>query len=154
MKPMSNIFWQVTQKEAGSYRAVVCDGRGEDVSTLELLDAGETWPPTVFNAPLIRRKNANLYSFETPIFHKKEYCKLLQQLSKQCGELNVRFLWEWGSNTEMHKADNKLMKLPGSAQRCLLVRWGFRAPRKVLSSTALSDTTRASWNPAGTSSES
>ncbi|XP_023820335.1 myomesin-3 [Oryzias latipes] len=30
---------QVTQKEAGSYRAVVCDGRGEDVSTLELLDA-------------------------------------------------------------------------------------------------------------------
>ncbi|XP_044064348.1 myomesin-3 isoform X3 [Siniperca chuatsi] len=29
---------QVTKKEAGSYRAVVSDGRGEDVSTLELLD--------------------------------------------------------------------------------------------------------------------
>ncbi|XP_034089137.1 myomesin-3 isoform X2 [Gymnodraco acuticeps] len=29
---------QVTKKEAGSYRAVVTDGRGEDVSTLELLD--------------------------------------------------------------------------------------------------------------------
>ncbi|XP_029306718.1 LOW QUALITY PROTEIN: myomesin-3 [Cottoperca gobio] len=29
---------QVTQKEAGTYRAVVSDGRGEDVSTLELLD--------------------------------------------------------------------------------------------------------------------
>ncbi|KAM6994920.1 myomesin-3 isoform 1-T1 [Tautogolabrus adspersus] len=28
---------QVTKKEAGSYRAVVSDGRGEDVSTLELL---------------------------------------------------------------------------------------------------------------------
>lgn len=33
---------QVTKKEAGSYRAVVSDGRGEDVSTLELLDDGET----------------------------------------------------------------------------------------------------------------
>lgn len=32
---------QVTKKEAGSYRAVVSDGRGEDVSTLELLDEGE-----------------------------------------------------------------------------------------------------------------
>ncbi|KAI4811453.1 hypothetical protein KUCAC02_014362, partial [Chaenocephalus aceratus] len=29
---------QATKKEAGSYRAVVTDGRGEDVSTLELLD--------------------------------------------------------------------------------------------------------------------
>ncbi|XP_068426243.1 myomesin-3 [Clinocottus analis] len=29
---------QVTKKEAGSFRAVVSDGRGEDVSTLELLD--------------------------------------------------------------------------------------------------------------------
>ncbi|XP_005736130.1 myomesin-3 [Pundamilia nyererei] len=29
---------QVTKKEAGSYRAVVSDGRGEDVSTLDLLD--------------------------------------------------------------------------------------------------------------------
>ncbi|XP_041649967.1 myomesin-3 [Cheilinus undulatus] len=29
---------QVTKKEAGSYRAVVSDGRGEDVSTLELLN--------------------------------------------------------------------------------------------------------------------
>lgn len=29
---------QVTKKEAGSYRAVVSDGRGEDVSTLELVD--------------------------------------------------------------------------------------------------------------------
>ncbi|XP_035528933.1 myomesin-3 [Morone saxatilis] len=29
---------QVTKKEAGSYKAVVSDGRGEDVSTLELLD--------------------------------------------------------------------------------------------------------------------
>ncbi|XP_076593460.1 myomesin-3 [Chaetodon auriga] len=29
---------QVTKKEAGSYRAVVSDGRGEDISTLELLD--------------------------------------------------------------------------------------------------------------------
>ncbi|XP_028436038.1 myomesin-3 [Perca flavescens] len=29
---------QVTKKEAGSYRAVVSDGRGEDVSILELLD--------------------------------------------------------------------------------------------------------------------
>ncbi|XP_056142190.1 myomesin-3 [Lampris incognitus] len=29
---------QVTQKEAGLYKAVVADGRGEDVSTLELLD--------------------------------------------------------------------------------------------------------------------
>ncbi|MEQ2290811.1 hypothetical protein AMECASPLE_006752, partial [Ameca splendens] len=29
---------QVTKKEAGSYRAVVSDSRGEDVSTLELLD--------------------------------------------------------------------------------------------------------------------
>ncbi|XP_029929114.1 myomesin-3 [Myripristis murdjan] len=29
---------QVTKKEAGSYKAVVADGRGEDVSTLELLD--------------------------------------------------------------------------------------------------------------------
>lgn len=33
---------QVTKKEAGSYRAVVSDGRGEDVSALELLDDGET----------------------------------------------------------------------------------------------------------------
>lgn len=29
---------QVTKKEAGSYKAVVADGRGEDVSTLKLLD--------------------------------------------------------------------------------------------------------------------
>ncbi|XP_062421610.1 myomesin-3 isoform X2 [Pungitius pungitius] len=29
---------QVTEKDAGSFRAVVSDGRGEDVSTLELLD--------------------------------------------------------------------------------------------------------------------
>ncbi|XP_053182875.1 myomesin-3 [Scomber japonicus] len=29
---------QVTKKEAGSYRAVVSDGRGEDVSTIELVD--------------------------------------------------------------------------------------------------------------------
>ncbi|XP_045900459.1 myomesin-3 [Micropterus dolomieu] len=29
---------QVTKKEAGSYKAVVSDGRGEDVSTLELMD--------------------------------------------------------------------------------------------------------------------
>ncbi|KAM9723019.1 myomesin-3 [Menidia menidia] len=29
---------QVTKKDAGSYRAVVSDGRGEDVSTLELVD--------------------------------------------------------------------------------------------------------------------
>ncbi|XP_073341600.1 myomesin-3 [Pagrus major] len=29
---------QVTKKESGSYRAVVSDGRGEDVSTLQLLD--------------------------------------------------------------------------------------------------------------------
>lgn len=35
-------FPQVTKKEAGSYRAVVSDRRGEDVSTLELLDNGET----------------------------------------------------------------------------------------------------------------
>lgn len=35
-------FPQVTKKEAGSYRAVVSDGRGEDVSTLELLGDGET----------------------------------------------------------------------------------------------------------------
>lgn len=34
---------QVTKKEAGSYRAVVSDGRGEDVSTLDLLDEGDTW---------------------------------------------------------------------------------------------------------------
>lgn len=33
---------QVTKKEAGSYRAVVSDGRGEDVSTLDLLDEGDT----------------------------------------------------------------------------------------------------------------
>jgi len=39
------IFPQVTKKEAGSYRAVVSDGRGEDVSTLELLDDGEMRPP-------------------------------------------------------------------------------------------------------------
>lgn len=36
------IFPQVTKKEAGSYRAVVSDGRGEDVSTLDLLDEGKT----------------------------------------------------------------------------------------------------------------
>uniref|UniRef100_A0AAQ5YSJ1 Myomesin 3 n=1 Tax=Amphiprion ocellaris TaxID=80972 RepID=A0AAQ5YSJ1_AMPOC len=35
---------KVTKKEVGSYRAVVSDGRGEDVSTLELLDEGETQP--------------------------------------------------------------------------------------------------------------
>lgn len=35
-------FHQVTKKEAGSYRAVVSDGRGEDFSTLQLLDDGET----------------------------------------------------------------------------------------------------------------
>uniref|UniRef100_A0A4W6BZW8 Myomesin 3 n=1 Tax=Lates calcarifer TaxID=8187 RepID=A0A4W6BZW8_LATCA len=33
---------KVTKKEAGSYRAAVSDKRGEDVSTLELLDNGET----------------------------------------------------------------------------------------------------------------
>lgn len=35
------VFPQVTKKEAGSYKAVVSDGRGEDVSTLELMDDGE-----------------------------------------------------------------------------------------------------------------
>lgn len=35
-------FLQVTTTELGSYRAVVSDGRGEDVSTLELLGDGET----------------------------------------------------------------------------------------------------------------
>lgn len=34
-------FRQVTKKEMGSYRAVVSDGRGEDVSTLEFMDDGE-----------------------------------------------------------------------------------------------------------------
>lgn len=38
------VFPQVTKKEAASYRAVVSDKRGEDVSTLELLDGGETLP--------------------------------------------------------------------------------------------------------------
>lgn len=32
---------QVTKAVAGSYRAVVSDRRGEDISTLELLDNGE-----------------------------------------------------------------------------------------------------------------
>lgn len=35
---------QVTKKETGSYKAVVSDGRGEDVSTLNLRDNGETRP--------------------------------------------------------------------------------------------------------------
>lgn len=33
---------QVTEKDAGSFRCEVSDGRGEDVSTLELLGDGET----------------------------------------------------------------------------------------------------------------
>lgn len=37
---------QVTKKTAGSYRAVVSDKRGEDVSTLDLLGDGEAlWSP-------------------------------------------------------------------------------------------------------------
>ncbi len=35
------IFPQVTKKEAGSYRAVVSDKRGEDISTLDMLDDGK-----------------------------------------------------------------------------------------------------------------
>ena len=33
---------QVTPGSAGSYRAQVADGRGEDTSTLDLLDQGES----------------------------------------------------------------------------------------------------------------
>lgn len=37
----AEILPQVTQKEAGVYRAVVADSRGEDESILELVDSGE-----------------------------------------------------------------------------------------------------------------
>lgn len=39
------IVTQVTKKEAGVYRAMVCDGRGEDESILEFVDSGEKSEP-------------------------------------------------------------------------------------------------------------
>uniref|UniRef100_A0A3Q2VCA7 Myomesin 3 n=1 Tax=Haplochromis burtoni TaxID=8153 RepID=A0A3Q2VCA7_HAPBU len=44
---------QVTKKEAGSYRAVVSDGRGEDVSTLDLLDE-ESHPHIAISASSLK----------------------------------------------------------------------------------------------------
>lgn len=37
----ADIVTQVTKKEAGVYRAIVADGRGEDESILEFTDNGE-----------------------------------------------------------------------------------------------------------------
>jgi len=151
---------QVTKKEAGSFRAVVSDRRGEDVSALELLDDGETvWRchrrpdvhkqqsplvpvcistfhlimkvrwlisvfpshhvPSVFSRLIMCPQYSAVSSptnlafsihrapeatWKTLFFLFTEYDKLLQQLSKQCGEL---FIHEWKRYTFV-ECDNKM----------------------------------------------
>lgn len=64
------VFPQVTKKEAGSYRAVVSDKRGEDVSALELLDDGETLPCQQQTNIHYNNSHLLLHAFPLPqIFH-------------------------------------------------------------------------------------